>query len=95
MNPLITQTIFILQASGSPDLKQRLTAAAIALVIALLIAWIGVSGMKGKLKSVKKQAMANQYVREGSMNLQSQNDLFLHKQVQKRPKAEKTPQNRA
>lgn len=90
MNTLITLTAFILQASGSPALGSRLTAAVIALVIALLIAWIGVSGMKGKLKSVRKQQMANQYVREGSMKLRSQNDLFIHKQVEKRPRAEKT-----
>lgn len=90
MNTFITLTIFILQAAGSPDLGSRLTAAVIALAIALLIALIGVSGMKGKLKSVKKQQMANQYVREGSMNLRSQNDLFIHKQVEKRPRAQKT-----
>lgn len=78
----------ILQAS-SPDLSRRLMAAAIALVIALFIAWIGVSGMKAKLKSVRKESMANRYIRDDSLRLRSQSDLFLHKQLDKRPRAVK------
>ncbi|HPX92934.1 MAG TPA: hypothetical protein PK646_01085 [Bacillota bacterium] len=82
-------TTIILQ-SASPDIRQRLTAAAIALLIALLIAWIGVSNMKAKLKSVRKEQTANRYIREDSLTLTSQRDLFLHKQLEKRPKAEKS-----
>ena len=81
-------TTIILQ-SASPDIRQRLTAAAIALLIALLIAWIGVSGMKAKLKSVRKESMANRYIRDDSLRLRSQSDLFLHKQLDKRPRAVK------
>ncbi|MFA5586504.1 MAG: hypothetical protein WDA02_08180 [Saccharofermentanales bacterium] len=83
---ILTQAIpLLLQASS-----QRLTAAIIALALALLIALISVSGMKAKLKSVKKERTANQYVRQGSMNLRSQSDLFLHRNVTRSPRAAKT-----
>ena len=80
---------------ASPDVNQRLVAALIALGIALLIALVGVSNMKSKLKSVRKEQTANQYIREGSMTLYSQHDLFLHSQTEKRPRADKAGQNQA
>ncbi|NLB50447.1 MAG: hypothetical protein GX809_02515 [Clostridiaceae bacterium] len=91
MNHLIQMTHVAIQAS--PDVNQRLVAALIALAIALLIALIGVSNMKSKLKSVRKEQTANQYIREGSMTLQSQRDLFLHSHTEKRPRADKTKQS--
>lgn len=44
----------------------------------LLIGFIVVSVMKGKLKSVRMQVAANDYVRRNSLNLTRQNDLFLY-----------------
>ncbi len=49
-----------------------------SLVIGFVIALIAVSVMKGKLKSVRLQAAATDYVRPGSMNLTESQDLFLY-----------------
>ena len=58
----------------------------ICLLIGIIIAFISVSTMKGKLKSVKMQVKADNYVRSGSMKLRSQNEMFLYKNVVRTPR---------
>lgn len=53
----------------------------IALAIGFVLAKIIVGSMKGKLKTVRKQAAANSYVRNGSMNVTESRDLFLYHTV--------------
>lgn len=52
--------------------------ALVSLVIGWVVALIVVSVMKGKLKSVRLQAAATDYVRPGSMRLTESQDLFLY-----------------
>lgn len=49
-----------------------------ALVIGLVIGFITVSVMRSKLKSVKMQAAANDYVRQNSLVLTRRDELFLY-----------------
>lgn len=60
----------------------------IALVIGFVIAKIIVGNMKSKLKTVRKQAAANSYIKSGSMNITDSRDLFLYHTVTRteRPK---------
>lgn len=53
----------------------------VAVVIGLLVALIGTSSMKGKLKSVRAKAAASDYVRDGSLNVTQASDLFLYSHV--------------
>lgn len=53
----------------------------IALVIGFVIAKIVVGNMKSKLKTVRKQAAANSYMKDGSMNITESRDLFLYHTV--------------
>ncbi len=61
-----------------------------SLIIALgggfLISLIATGIMRGKLKSVRSQSAANNYVKSNSMNLTKRNDLFLYRQVSRRKK---------
>lgn len=58
-----------------------------ALVIGFIIAKIIVGNMKSELKTVKKQAAANSYVKSGSMNITESRDLFLYHTVTKTAKS--------
>ena len=60
----------------------------VALVIGLVTALIVTGVMKGQLKSVAPQRDATDYVRQGSMKLTNQRDLFLYRDVHRteRPK---------
>ena len=53
----------------------------VALVIGLVTALIVTGVMKGQLKSVAPQRDATDYVRQGSMKLTNQRDLFLYRDV--------------
>ena len=55
----------------------------LALGIGLVLAWVIVGVMKGQLRSVAFQENAASYVREGSMKLTNQRDLFLYRDVQR------------
>jgi uncharacterized protein len=55
----------------------------LALGIGLVLAWVVVSVMKSQLRSVAFQENAASYVREGSMKLTNQRDLFLYRDVQR------------
>lgn len=80
---------FITQAkSGTPYNKSNLPREPlslvwipIALVVGFVIAKIIVGNMKGKLKTVRKQAAANSYVKDGSMSITDSRDLFLYHTV--------------
>lgn len=61
----------------------------VSLGVGLVIAFITVSVMKGRLKSVRFQNEAGNYVRAGSMRVTQALDLFLYKQVTRTPR----PQN--
>lgn len=63
--------------------KEQLSLLAIpvSLVIGLIVALIVVAVMKGKLKSVKFQTAADNYIKEGSMNITESRDLFLYRTV--------------
>lgn len=58
----------------------------IAIVIGFAIAIIVVGNMKSKLKTVRKQATANSYVKDGSLNITESRDLFLYHTVVRTPK---------
>ena len=61
-----------------------------SLVLALVIALVVIAIWITQLKTVRKENVANAYVREGSMVLTTQRDIFLYRQVykDKRPKSE-------
>lgn len=62
----------------------------IALGASFVISLIATRIMKGQLKSVHSQLVADSYVKEGSMRLTKEKDLFLYKKVDRRerPKPE-------
>ena len=53
----------------------------IALGIGLVVGLITASTLKGQLTSVRKQSRANVYVKDGSMQITTRNDLFLYRDV--------------
>lgn len=53
----------------------------IAVVVGFLIALMVVGNMKSKLKTVRSQSGAANYVREGSMNVTGSRDLYLYRTV--------------
>lgn len=53
----------------------------IAIIGALLVAFIGTGNMKGKLKSVRSKPAASDYVKAGSLNINQSNDIFLYRHV--------------
>lgn len=58
----------------------------VALVIGLIAALIATGIMKGKLKTVRMQAKADDYVKAGSMKLTQSRDLFLYTHLDRREK---------
>ncbi len=61
----------------------------LSLIIGLVVALIATGVMKNKLKSVRFQPTATQYVKQGSMNITHATDLFLFSRVTRTAK----PQN--
>lgn len=64
----------------------------VSLAAGILLAFIPVTIMKGKLKSVRSQPAANSYIVQNSMNLTNQRDLFLYANTTRtaRPKESKS-----
>lgn len=58
----------------------------IALAVGLVVAFIVVTVMKGKLKTVRACDNAKNYVRDGSFNLQHSRDLYLYSTVTRVPR---------
>ena len=55
----------------------------VSLIVGIVIAIIATGVMKGKLKSVRMQAAAASYIREGSVNITNSSDNFLYSTVSK------------
>ena len=60
----------------------------IALVIALIIAFIGTGALRSELKSVYIATQANIYIKDGSFKLSDEQDIYVGKKLDKvaRPK---------
>ena len=58
----------------------------IALLIGVLVGQIMGKVLKGQLKTVHRVNQAKNYVKPGSMNLQTQNDVFLYRDIRRTPK---------
>ena len=65
----------------------------IALVISLIIAFIGTSALRAELKSVHQATEAKIYIKEGSFQLKDEQDIYLCKKVDKRAKPKPQQQN--
>lgn len=61
---------------------------AIALIAGFLLSFIITSVMRGKLKSVHSQPMADSYIKRDSMHLTKQSDMFLYRHVNRSRKPE-------
>lgn len=59
-----------------------------SLVVAFIISLIVTGVMKGQLKSVRSQSAADNYIKQGSLQLTKKNDLFLYKHIDRRKKPE-------
>ena len=57
--------------------------------IGLLVSLITTGSMKSKLKTVRAQTAASQYVKAGSMNITECREIFLYHQLQRRLREEK------
>ncbi|MDR3051514.1 MAG: TPM domain-containing protein [Oscillospiraceae bacterium] len=66
----------------------RLYAIIISLVLALAAALIVTGVWRGKLRSVRRDNLAHAYIRENSMVLTGQHDIFLYRQVHRVRRAE-------
>jgi len=69
--------------TGEQKRDARIWAVVGSIIIAALIAAAVVLVWKNQLKSVRKQSGADAYIRDGSMMLRAQHDIFLHSQVAK------------
>ncbi len=62
----------------------------ISLIVGLVVALIVTGIMRSKLKSVRAQHAASNYVRQGSMHLTQSYDLFLYRTVTRRARPKST-----
>ena len=62
--------------------KNLLISLVIGIAVGLIVAFI----LKGQLKTVRKQNQANVYVKQGSMNLTHQSDIYLYRTVSRTKK---------
>lgn len=62
----------------------------IALIVGFVIALIATGVMKGKLKTVRFQSAANNYVKANSMNVTESRDLFLYTHIDRRVRPKET-----
>ncbi len=65
----------------------------ISIGVGLVIAFIVVGSMKKKLKTVNMQAAANNYLKDGSLNVTESNDVFLYSNVTRTPKPKDNDNN--
>lgn len=66
-----------------PDEPLSLIWIPISIAVGLIIALIIVGNMKGELKTVRAKNTANSYVKNGSMNITDQREMFLYNTVTK------------
>ena len=57
--------------------------------IGLFAALIVTGSMKGKLKTVRAQTAADQYVKPGSMNITERREMFLYSQIRRQKRETK------
>lgn len=62
----------------------------VALVIGFIVALIATGVMKGKLKSVRAQVAANNYMKQGSLQVTESRDIFLYRNVIRTAKPKET-----
>ncbi len=62
----------------------------IALIVGFVIALLATGVMKGKLKTVRFQSAASNYVKANSMNVTESRDMFLYTHVDRRAKPKDT-----
>lgn len=67
-----------------------LIAVLICIIIGVIVAFIVTGIMKGKLKSVRSQRDAGSYVDPGSFHLTNRLDLFLYRNISRRPKPQQS-----
>ncbi|HAX82955.1 MAG TPA: methanol dehydrogenase [Ruminococcaceae bacterium] len=65
----------------------------ISIGVGIVIALIVVGIMKGKLKTVRMQASANNYLKDGSLNITESQDIFLYSSVSKTEKPKNDDNN--
>ena len=63
--------------------KNLMISLVIGIAVGLIVAFI----LKGQLKSVHKQSQANSYVKQNSMNLTHQSDIYLYRTVSRTKKS--------
>ena len=68
------------------ELMDYLKALGIAVVIGLIVAFLIVSSMKAKLKTVGLNRAAADYMKCDSMHVTQSNDMFLYRTVNRRPR---------
>ncbi len=73
----------IIPDAGSNRIFARVKMIGIFLIIGVVIALVVCLCLKSQLKSVKTERSANNYVKKGSFDLTTSNDLFLYKNVTK------------
>ncbi len=76
-------TMAVHEDSGELSVPKMLL---IALVVGFIIAFIAVSVMKGKLKTVAYKYTASDYVKPGSLNVTHSSELFLYRHVSRTPR---------
>ncbi len=62
----------------------------VAIVIGIIIAFITVLIMKSQLKSVRSQPAANNYLKNGSLNITHSRDIFLYSTISRRAKPQQS-----
>lgn len=72
--------------SSLPKEPLSLLAIPISAAIGIFLALFAVGKMKAKLKSVRSQAAANSYMKNGSLNITESRELFLYNTVSRTPK---------
>lgn len=68
---------------------------AVSFAAAFIIALIVTGVMRSQLRTVRSRAAADNYIRQGSMQLTKKNDLFLYRHIDRRKRAENTGSNSA
>ncbi len=83
------QTAVFLVVVGTERSNQLdvFTSLLISLAVGILVSLIVTGKMKGKLKTVRMQPAAEEYVRKGSMLVTESSDLFLYSHVDRRAKS--------
>lgn len=72
-----------------PFLVSLAAAFGIAFILSLIVTGI----MRGQLKSVHSQPAADDYMKQGSMQLTKKNDLFLYRHIDRRKREENSSSN--